>query len=865
MLVPPFSHCADVAAASIGAEVANPKLQEAAVPHHVAPGTLGKEVPAIVAHPKIPKQALPAASEQSQGVRLRVYSQHEMHIMTGGFRQLIGEGGSGLVYKGKMEHHGRSVQVAVKRLDPRSLHGDKEWLVGLASLSATMLLRSTPSEIPLFPRHSFNCRSRPCSPHAQTEVCLGQLSHPYIVRLMGFCADKPKTLVYEFMPNGSLDEHLFLRGLPSHLTTKSDVYSFGVVLLELITGRQAFTLNAKRPSQQLLTKWVDCSMRNRVPVEKLADQCMTGQWGSEVLKATVELARQCTAQDPKLRPTMLQVCRELYKLLGLQHQGRCLHCDLAPARAPSSPAMAAAAKLPRAALGLAAAITVFALAGSALASPSSDVAALAAFRNAVAGSNDRLFDTWNTGNANACKWKGVTCNSRKLVKSLVLPNFNIGPTLSPAIGNLSALLTLDLSFNKFSGPLPATLGLLSNLRTLKLRGNEWNGSLPTQLGALHHLTTLDIAESTLTGGIPTSFAGLTSVRVLDLSGNRLSGPLPAEIGKLTQLRNLTLTQNSFTGTLPAAIGLLKRLTSIRLELNSLTGIPAEIGLTVRLVELLVPNNQLSGSIPPQLGKLKHLQKIDFTENLFSGPIPAALGGATNLRTLWLPMNDLTGAIPKELSRLSRLEFLDLSSNKLTGQVPASLGSLPHLQLLFLPFNQLASPIPPQLASRRRTLTGLRLDHNNFTGSFPTFLTSLTKLVTLRLDGNRFSGALPADIGKLAAVTGLYLGGGNSFTGVIPTSIASMKGLIALWLDHNQLTGPIPATLANLAQLERVEFSNNRLTGSIPNFKSTKFEFFRVANNTLSGAIPSFAQSLDASDFAGNPGLCGAPLPKACPK
>ncbi|KAI5018857.1 hypothetical protein ZWY2020_043745 [Hordeum vulgare] len=39
---------------------------------------------------------------------------------------------------------------------------------------------------------------------------LGQLSHPNIVRLVGYCLeDKQRLLVYEFMPRGSLENHLF--------------------------------------------------------------------------------------------------------------------------------------------------------------------------------------------------------------------------------------------------------------------------------------------------------------------------------------------------------------------------------------------------------------------------------------------------------------------------------------------------------------------------------------------------------------------------------------------------------------------------------------------------------------------------------
>ena len=52
-----------------------------------------------------------------------------------------------------------------------------------------------------------------CQNHAcmQTEVFfLGQLRHPHLVKLIGYCyEDEHRLLVYEFMTRGSLEKHLF--------------------------------------------------------------------------------------------------------------------------------------------------------------------------------------------------------------------------------------------------------------------------------------------------------------------------------------------------------------------------------------------------------------------------------------------------------------------------------------------------------------------------------------------------------------------------------------------------------------------------------------------------------------------------------
>ena len=50
----------------------------------------------------------------------------------------------------------------------------------------------------------------------QAEVnFLGDLVHPNLVKLVGYCIeDDQRLLVYEFMPRGSLENHLFRSKLP---------------------------------------------------------------------------------------------------------------------------------------------------------------------------------------------------------------------------------------------------------------------------------------------------------------------------------------------------------------------------------------------------------------------------------------------------------------------------------------------------------------------------------------------------------------------------------------------------------------------------------------------------------------------------
>ncbi|CAA2974445.1 probable serine threonine- kinase Cx32, chloroplastic [Olea europaea subsp. europaea] len=106
----------------------------------------------------------------------------ELKAATRNFRSdtVLGEGGFGKVYKGWLDEKGTTkggsaTVIAVKKLNTESFQGFEEW---------------------------------------QSEVnFLGRLSHPNLVKLLGYCwEDKELLLIYEFMQKGSLENHLFGRG-----------------------------------------------------------------------------------------------------------------------------------------------------------------------------------------------------------------------------------------------------------------------------------------------------------------------------------------------------------------------------------------------------------------------------------------------------------------------------------------------------------------------------------------------------------------------------------------------------------------------------------------------------------------------------
>ncbi|KAG2324331.1 hypothetical protein Bca52824_007059 [Brassica carinata] len=295
---------------------------------------------------------------------LKMFSLVDLKTATKNFRpeSMIGEGGFGQVFKGWLEEKtlapsraGVGIPVAVKKSNPDSAQGLHEW---------------------------------------QCEVkFLGKFHHPNLVKLLGYCWEENQfLLVYEYLPKGSLENHLFSKGEAltwdtrlkiaieaaqgltflhnseksviyrdfkasnilldsnfhaklsdfglakngpingfSHVTTRvmgtqgyaapeymatghlyvrSDVYGFGVVLLELLTGLRA--LDPTRPSaQQNLVEWAKPILTQKKKIQKMMDPRLEHKYPIMAVTRTAALILRCLEADPKNRPPMDDVLREL--------------------------------------------------------------------------------------------------------------------------------------------------------------------------------------------------------------------------------------------------------------------------------------------------------------------------------------------------------------------------------------------------------------------------------------------------------------------------------------------------------------------------------------------------------------------------
>ncbi|KAK6152390.1 hypothetical protein DH2020_015025 [Rehmannia glutinosa] len=118
---------------------------------------------------------------------LKVFTLAELKQATRNFSNTakLGEGGFGCVFKGVIkssDDSAKKLDVAIKQLGKRGLQGHKEWM---------------------------------------TEVnVLGGVDHPNLVKLIGYCAEDDergiqRLLIYECMPNGSVEDHLSVKSVSS--------------------------------------------------------------------------------------------------------------------------------------------------------------------------------------------------------------------------------------------------------------------------------------------------------------------------------------------------------------------------------------------------------------------------------------------------------------------------------------------------------------------------------------------------------------------------------------------------------------------------------------------------------------------------
>ncbi|KAI7993239.1 Receptor protein kinase TMK1 [Camellia lanceoleosa] len=383
-----------------------------------------------------------------------------------------------------------------------------------------------------------------------------------------------------------------------------------------------------------------------------------------------------------------------------------------------------------------------------------------------------------------CNWQYVNCSDDRRVTRIQIGNRNVTGFLPRNLGFLTALKSLNLSYNNLSGRLPSLDGL-SSLQDLSLSNNSFS-YIPADF-----------------------FFNMTSLESLYLDNNPFSRWLLSNsIQAALNLRIFSANACNVTWIIPYNFGSHHpRLRILHLAFNDLQG-----GLPDSFMRSSIQSLKLNG----QQSIYKLNGSIDVIQNM------------TQLTEIYLHSNNFMGTLP-DISRLTRLTTFSVRDNNISGQVPASFLNLLSLKVVSLANNLLQGPTP-------KFDSNVTVDMNNGSNSFclsdpgvacdplVTTLLSIAESVGYPMVfAENWKGNDPCN-----AWFGLYCQNGNitsinfsslRLTGTISPNFSSITSLQILILANNNLAGSIPNDLTTLPNLIQVNVSNNQLSGTIPSFKS----------------------------------------------
>ncbi|XP_017628919.1 receptor-like protein EIX2 [Gossypium arboreum] len=284
------------------------------------------------------------------------------------------------------------------------------------------------------------------------------------------------------------------------------------------------------------------------------------------------------------------------------------------------------------------------------------------------------------------------------------------------VSYLTVTFSIDLSSNRFTGPLPR---LVSNLRYLFWSNNSFSGSLSELIcnPSLTRIRAIDIETNLLIGEILDCWNHWGSLANLNLGSNNLKGKIPPSLGH-KNLVVLNLQNNSMFGELSSTLQNSTRLIMLDLSENHFNGnVPASIGEKIsNLVVLSLRSNNFDGHIPYKICDLHYLQNLDLAHNNISGVIPKCFNNLSAMATKYKTNKKVYGVYSVVYSfylsallvlkgredeygtTLGLVTNMDLSANSLTGEIPKEIGSLVGLLSLNFSGNLLTGNIQDNIGN-----------------------------------------------------------------------------------------------------------------------------------------------------------------------
>ncbi|KAH9678902.1 hypothetical protein WN943_027547 [Citrus x changshan-huyou] len=293
--------------------------------------------------------------------KAKIFTEEEIKTVTNNYANVIGRGGSGLVYKGFLPN---KTPVAVKKskiVDQTKIDEFINELVVVSQINRRNVVRllgcCLETQVPLlvyefvgngnlFEQIHKNGNlswERRLGIAAETAGVLSYLHSetnvPIIhrdVKSANILLDEnytPKVSDFgasKLVPIDAIQNYTVVQGTLGYvdpeylqtckLTDKSDVYSFGVVLTELLTGKMALLSDKPEEERSLAMNFLSSLKQNRLL--EILDNRIVNDGNKQQLKEVAKLAARCISVRGEERPTMKEVAFELQGRLSLMSNGQ---------------------------------------------------------------------------------------------------------------------------------------------------------------------------------------------------------------------------------------------------------------------------------------------------------------------------------------------------------------------------------------------------------------------------------------------------------------------------------------------------------------------------------------------------------------
>ncbi|XP_062192498.1 receptor-like protein 6 [Phragmites australis] len=421
----------------------------------------------------------------------------------------------------------------------------------------------------------------------------------------------------------------------------------------------------------------------------------------------------------------------------------------------------------------------------------------------------------------------------------------------------SQLEYVDLSTNEFSGPIPKAFFQLTSLKHVDLSLNNLRGEISSSIFTLPVLRSLCLSGNQLSGPIREFDKAPSQLEYVDLSKNKFSGPIPKTFFQLTSLEDVDFSSNNLSGLVDlTSFWRLSSLTYLNLSHNMLTGIQftSDVLPSTSLVSLDLSFNRLGGRIPMPNSSAAFL---DYSNNRFSSVLPNWAFYLNSTKYLSMSKNSINGHIPTSICN-SMLDILDLSHNNFSGSVPSCLIENGQLRVLNLRENHFEGMLPSNITTRCALQT-IDLHGNKIEGQIPRGLSNCSQLEVLDLGSNRIADTFPSWLRGLSNLHVLALGS-NQFYGAISDIVGDNRSeecfpsLQIIDLASNNFSGNLRSQWFERLEMMMSKFNSSGETLSSQNLTSPNGFYQDSIEITYKGSYISIERiltTLTVIDFSNN--------------